>query len=286
MKNDEAIIWKTVNGLDGLYEISNLGSVRRVRVDRRGKISYKYLKPETKNGRVSLNMDGKVVRRTTIGQLMYEHFGIPTLEGEVWKSSEYEHIKISNLKRVYNTRTAHFLEGENVKVTRMSLNAFGLPSEDDETWRDVENYEGHYQVSDKGRVRNVMTGKILKALLNKGYLQVTLYKKGEGKQYLVHRLVAQAFVFNPNPQEYDQVNHKSENKTDNCSENLEWCDRKYNINYGTRKERAGKSQSEYYAKKRQEKLDNCETKEEREKVLKAQRHSESNRRWYLKQKNQ
>lgn len=283
MKNDEAIIWKSVNGLDGLYEISNLGSVRRVRVDRRGKISYKYIKPETKNGRVSFSKNNKTVKRSTINQLMYEHFGIPSLENEVWESTEYEYIKISNLKRVYNIRTAHFLEGENVKVTRMYVNAFGLPSDDDETWKDVENYEGIYQVSDKGRVRNVMTGRILKQhKVGKSYLQVTLCKDREGKDYLVHRLVAKAFVHNPKPNEYDQVNHKSEDKTDNRAENLEWVDAKYNVNYGTRNAR----HSETCEKKRQERLANCKTDEEREKVIKAQKLAEYSRQRYLEHKNQ
>ena len=289
MKNDEAIIWKSVNGLDGLYEISNLGSVRRVRVDRKGKVSYKYIKPETKYGRVSFSKDNKVVRRTTINQLMYEHFGIPTLEGEVWKSSEYEHIKISNFKRVYNTRTAHFLEGENVKVTRMSLNAFGLPSDEDEQWKEIEGYEGLYKVSDKGRVVSIMTGKILKPLRvsrNDSYLRVVLYKDKKYKYHMVHRLVAQAFIFNPNPQEYDQVNHKDQDPSNNCKNNLEWCDCTYNNNYGDRKERAGKAVSETWNKKRQERLANCETEEEREKVLKAIRQAEYDRQRYLKHKNQ
>ena len=74
--------------------------------------------------------------------------------------------------------------------------------------------------------------KILKQGKKKnGYLYVILWKEGKYKTCLVHRLVAQAFLENPN--NYSCVNHKDENKENNCVENLEWCDAKYNINHGT-----------------------------------------------------
>lgn len=63
-----------------------------------------------------------------------------------------------------------------------------------------------------------------------GYLSVTLTINNKPKQYLVHRLVALAFI--PNTNNYKEINHKNEDKTDNRVENLEWCDRSYNINYG------------------------------------------------------
>lgn len=63
-----------------------------------------------------------------------------------------------------------------------------------------------------------------------GYLRVVLYKEGKGKTIKVHRLVAQAFI--PNPNNYPCVNHKDECKTNNCVDNLEWCDQKYNVNFG------------------------------------------------------
>ena len=105
----------------------------------------------------------------------------------------------------------------------------------EEIWCPINGYEGLYDVSDKGRVRSLKFGKerILKPLRNTcGYLQVCLCKNGEIKQCLVHRIVAQ--TFNPNPDNLTEVNHKDENKTNNSVQNLEWCDRKYNINYGIR----------------------------------------------------
>lgn len=73
----------------------------------------------------------------------------------------------------------------------------------------------------------------------KGYYQVGLRNDKGKKMLVVHRLVAMAFL--PNPNNYEQVNHKDENKTNNCVDNLEWCDVKYNNNYGTRNERMAKT---------------------------------------------
>ena len=106
---------------------------------------------------------------------------------------------------------------------------------EEEIWCPIKGYEGLYEVSDQGRVRSIKFGKerILKPLRNTcGYLQVDLWKNGEHKMYLVHRLVAQTFT--PNPDNLTEVNHKDEDKDNNSVQNLEWCDRKYNINYGNR----------------------------------------------------
>ena len=78
----------------------------------------------------------------------------------------------------------------------------------------------------------IVKEKELKKDKNSGYLRITLTKNGKHYHKLVHRLVAQAFI--PNPNNLSQVNHKDENKLNNCVDNLEWCDRKYNSNYGTR----------------------------------------------------
>ena len=110
----------------------------------------------------------------------------------------------------------------------------------DEIWKDKKNYEGHYQVSNFGRVKSIKFGKekILKQSIRHGYYCVVLSKNGILKNYFVHRLVAEAFI--DNPDNLPQVNHKDECKTNNIVSNLEWCDRKYNINYGTRTEKCSK----------------------------------------------
>lgn len=115
-----------------------------------------------------------------------------------------------------------------------------------EIFKDIEGYEGLYQISNLGSVKSLGNGnsnnskeKILKPTKDKkGYLYVDLYKDGKRKTYKVHRLVAQTFIENPN--NLPQVNHKDEDKTNNAVENLEFCDAKYNINYGTRNEKISK----------------------------------------------
>lgn len=117
----------------------------------------------------------------------------------------------------------------------------------EEKWKNIVGYEGLYQISNLGNIKslnykNTDEEKILKTKKNRGgYLLVGLYKNGKQKYYTVHRLVAEAFI--PNPNNLPQVNHKDEDKTNNRVENLEWCSPQYNINYGNRNEKMAKSRS-------------------------------------------
>lgn len=109
-----------------------------------------------------------------------------------------------------------------------------------EIWKDITGYEGRYQVSNEGRVRSLPVksttryygGKVLVQMTdNIGYKVVNLSRK----TYKVHRLVAAAFVDNPN--NYPHVNHIDEDKTNNSASNLEWCTPEHNNNHGTRNKR-------------------------------------------------
>ena len=104
-----------------------------------------------------------------------------------------------------------------------------------EIWKDIEGYEGLYQISNKGNVKSLNyrnTGRsqnLVPKTNNSGRLWVELALNGKTKPMLIHRLVAMAFI--PNPFNYPQINHKDENVRNNNVDNLEWCTREYNIKY-------------------------------------------------------
>ena len=104
----------------------------------------------------------------------------------------------------------------------------------------IDNVPTAYYISSYGNIYSTISQRILKPCLGRenGYLRVRLC----GKNYRVHRLVAEAFI--PNPNNYPIVNHKDEDKLNNHIENLEWCDIQYNLSYGTTRARQGKTLSD------------------------------------------
>ena len=118
----------------------------------------------------------------------------------------------------------------------------------EEIWKDIKGYEGIYQVSNMGSVKRLnvrdsigrtQSERILKARNNSGYLLVSLYKNAKQSNYNIHRLVAEAFI--PNPENKPQVNHIDEDKTNNSTLNLEWVTAKENQNHGSSIERSAKN---------------------------------------------
>ena len=105
-----------------------------------------------------------------------------------------------------------------------------------EIFKDIKGYEGIYQISNIGNVKSLQSGKekiLVQQVDQKGYRTIKLYKDGSNKRFKVHRLVAEAFI--PNPNHLPQVNHIDENKENNIIENLEWCTNQYNSTYSSGK---------------------------------------------------
>lgn len=114
-----------------------------------------------------------------------------------------------------------------------------------EEWRPAVGYEGLYEVSNTGKVARVKGYHCRKRHLmrtfinNSGYVCTRLCKNNHGKTELVHRMIALAFI--PNPNNYPQINHKDCCKTNNNVSDLEWCTGKYNSNYADHKQKQSES---------------------------------------------
>ena len=108
--------------------------------------------------------------------------------------------------------------------------------------KDIKGYEGMYAVTEDGKVWSYKTNKYLKQMSDKdGYLQVNLWGNRKSNTKKVHRLVAEAYI--PNPEGKPQINHKDENTKNNCVTNLEWVTNTENQNYGNHSINMGKSKS-------------------------------------------
>lgn len=142
------------------------------------------------------------------------------------------------------SRKAYSKRMANYKISKSKGNASDLKVE----WKLIDGFGGTYSVNNYGEVRNNKTGKLMKPRKNEtGYLRINLTKNGKPKCMRVHRLVAQAFI--PNPENKLQVNHIDFNRENNCVSNLEWVTNQENTQYsvcnrklpGQRKKRNNKT---------------------------------------------
>lgn len=152
-----------------------------------------------------------------------------------------------------------------------------------ETFLSVPGYEGLYEVSNKGNVKSLRRGIILKPSILHGYLRVGLHKDNKTQYYVVHRLVALVFI--PNPENLPFVNHKDESRNNNCVENLEWCTAQYNNTYGTAikrrvEKRTGREYIEDPVKRHQHRL---EVKRAYNNTY-NNTHKEEHKKWYQEHK--
>ena len=139
----------------------------------------------------------------------------------------------------------------------------------EEIWKDIPGYEGYYQVSNIGRVKSlerivhykpgsksanphkshIVRERILtQRVADTGYYVVTLSKGAKRKIALVHRLIACSFITNKDPAAMRDINHKDGCRTNNDIDNLEWCTRSYNVNYGNRNDTVARKNTNHPAK--------------------------------------
>lgn len=122
-------------------------------------------------------------------------------------------------------------------IPRKSFYLCEVNTMDQEIWKDIQGYEGLYQVSNFGNVKSVKRmgtngGTLAKSYYKIGYEKTLLCKGNKRKTYKTHLLVAQAFI--PNPENKPQINHIDGNKQNNCVDNLEWCSAKENMEHAIR----------------------------------------------------
>lgn len=123
----------------------------------------------------------------------------------------------------------------NVNFNKLvARNGYKKPNIDytNEIWKSIKGYEGIYEISNKGRIKTFHNNDkiFLKPKVNyKGYEYISLCKNGIMKWYFIHTLVANTFVNNPN--NYLIINHIDKNPSNNCADNLEWCNHSYNAKY-------------------------------------------------------
>jgi len=244
--------WRNVNGYDGLYDVSSYGNVRshgRV-VRRRDGSSFRAhatkLKPivRASDGGLNVSLTDCKRRRHTI--VSVERLVVDTFTQPAACMTRISHIngnvldnRACNLKRVRIASDSK--NDDRAKAAEVKLENFDKST--GEEWRDVDGYEGLYQVSNFGRVRSIprtfvnsrgstvsKPSRILAQKLNpNGYCAVWMYKDRKKHYNVVHRMVAKAFIHNPNG--YPNVDHINADRTDARASNLRWCTQKQNMRY-------------------------------------------------------
>lgn len=230
--------WKWIPGFESKYQASTLGRIKSFKQSKDGKIMKGN---KTNDGRTLVNLEGKKYfvhrlvllafkpnEQTNDNNIVLHLDGDPTnnclnnLKWGTYKENANDKLAITRNKATQHASKVR-REQEQTRII------------EDEIWKDIEGYEGAYQISSYGRVRSLKRKKplIMSPILQKArdYYTIGLFQNGKKKRYSIDRLVAKAFVYNSNPQEYTEVNHIDENSLNNHYTNLEWCSHAQNTRY-------------------------------------------------------
>lgn len=183
------------------------------------------------------------MRMTVIRYGKYSDIDVEFEDGYISYNKSYKEFKSGKLVSMYEREKRTYKQPNPAKIYEPIENLKG------EIWRDVYGYDGFYEISNMGRCithhakgssKYTKQGRLKnKVFGSNGYAMYSLHKDGTSKSHLTHRLVAQAFI--SNPQNKSEVNHKDEDISNNNVDNLEWVTSKENANYGTRNIRSTKN---------------------------------------------
>lgn len=236
-------IWKWIPGFEGKYQASNFGQIKSFKINKDQGILMKGT--SSLDGRIRVNLEGKkyLVHRLilltfkpeeqTKEKCLVLHLdGNPTnniLSNLQWGSYKDNANDELMWLRCAQTRK----RTENLRKQQQQK-----PNLENEIWKDIEGYEGEYQISNMGRIKSLKrkVPYIMSLVLGRTnmYYSIGLTKNGIKKQYSIDRLVAKAFI--PNPNNLPEVNHIDENTKNNFANNLEWVSHSQNIKHSAHKQ--------------------------------------------------
>lgn len=228
-------IWKWIPGFEDMYQASNLGQIKSFRACPEGKIM---TGSKSKDGRIRVNLQGKKYLLHRLILLTFDPEGqsdenclVLHLDGDC-TNNNLENLKWGSYKDNANDEIM-FERCKKTREKNKSLRKEAQKVIKGEEWKDIKNYEGHYQVSNLGRIKSIKRNQelIMSNIIgrNSDYQTIKLRLDGIEKQYSIHRLVAEAFC--NNPYHYTEINHIDENVSNNCASNLEWVSHSQNVQH-------------------------------------------------------
>lgn len=234
-------VWKWIPGFENQYQASNYGNIKSFKVN---KTNGSIMQGNTlKDGRKRVNLNGKKYLVHRLILLTFNPEG-PNKEKclVLHKDGNPSNNSLSNLQWGSYKDNANdelmFLRCANTrKKTEENRRVQQQLFYEDEVWKDILGYENEYQVSNYGRVKSLKKKDLIMSPIlgrTQDYYSVGLTKNGVKKQYSIDRLVAQAFL--PNPNNFPEVNHIDEDTTNNKVDNLEWVTHSQNVKHSAHKQ--------------------------------------------------